>query len=182
MSRGLTTAQANAVTNANNYQTEYLIDIATGQGTNYFYTTGFSDVTATSPVYGSQSYLSNNQIKLVGNLKESYDPNGNEITLQWSTTDTTLVGILQQKFLKTRIVISLLFRDPTTNAVVSNANILLYDGSATSLNVLGSSTEQIIELKSQSVFRNFDSVKKRTASDIQPVGLSTIYWGTIVWR
>lgn len=182
MSRGLTTAQANAVNNANNYQTEFLVEILTGQGTNYFYTTGFSDVTQTSVTSGSQTFLASNQLSLVGPLQENYDPNGNELTIQWNTTDTALVGILRQKFLKTRIVISLLFRDPSTNAVVSNANILMYDGYVTSLNVLGSLEEQTIEMKSQSVFRNLTSTRRRTAADIQPVGLGPIYWGTIVWR
>lgn len=187
MSRGLTTAQSNALTNANAFQAEYLIEIFSGEGTNYFYTTGFSDVTGFTslgefPTSISVTYSANNQISVVSPIKESYDPVGNEFTLEWATTDNTIPGILSQNFLKTRIVVGLLWRDPSSNTIVSNSRTLIYSGTATAMEIVGNLSTYTIQLKSQSVFRNLDNVKTRTTTDIEPFGARSITWGTIVWQ
>lgn len=182
MARSLSSPQLAAL-QVNPFQSEYLIELYTGSGTNYYFTTGFSDVqkdTQGAPISTIQTFVANNQISVISELRESYDPNGNELTIEWSTTDTTLAATLNVKFLKTKVTLQKLFRDATTNAVTSA--FVMYDGNVTQLAVQGGQNEQIIQLKCQSVFRNLDNVKGRTTTDIEPYDARTITWGTIVWR
>jgi hypothetical protein len=184
MPRGLTTAQSNAVTSGNTYSSELMVEIYPSGGTNLYYTTGYTDISDANSltVPSVVTYLSDSKIRVIGNLKESYDPNGNEITIEFATTDNTFADVLNSKLLTTRVVISRNFRNVTTGAVVTNSKITLYDGTATALTVQGGDADHIVQLKCQSVFRNLDSIKSRTTTDIEPFNNKTLVWGTIVWR
>ncbi len=184
MSRGLTTAQSNAVTSGNTYVSELQVEIHPTGGTSLYYTTGhsdLSDVNSLSPP-SAVTYSSNSKIRVIGNLRESYDPNGNEITIEFATTDGTFADTLNSKLLTTRVIISRNFRDISTNAVVTNSKITLYDGYATALTVQGGNQDHVVQLKCQSVFRNLDNIKSRTTTDIEPYSNKQLIWGTIVWR
>jgi len=127
--------------------------------------------------------LSSNQLSVVGSIKESYDPNGNEITIEFQTTDNTLIYNLNQKLLKTKITVSKVFRDATTNvADLTTGIFVMYTGSATAMTVQADERTQTIQLRSQSVFRNLDNVRNRKNTDIVPSDSRVIQWGTIVWQ
>lgn len=160
------------------FQVEYLVTLLTGSGTNYYLTTGHSDI-----VVGGITYLSSNQLSVIGSIKESYDPNGNEVTIEFQTTDYTLIYNLNQKLLKTKITISKVYRDVTTNEpIFPNGIYTMYTGSVTAMTVQADERTQVIQLRSQSVFRNLDNVRNRKNTDIVPSDSRVIVWGTIVWQ
>lgn len=155
----------------------FLLEILLPNGTQYFYSLGPHDISKAqyfSP-YTTRTYTSNNQIKVIGTVKESYDPNGNEITVEWSTANISpqIINDLGLKNFNTRI---LLF-------VGSGSNFTkVYDGYVTSLNEVGGTTDRSIQIKCQSAFRNLSEVKGRKTTQFQPFESKTLTWGTIVWQ
>lgn len=148
----------------------FLLKIIPNGGTTVYYSLGPFDV-----VYDGQTYTTNNQIRVVGSIQESYDPNGNEITIEWGTASisTNLITLLGLKKFNTQIILS----------IGSNGNFTkVYDGYVTSLTEVGSNTDRAIQIKCQSAFRNLDTVRNRIVTDIQAFDSKTLTWGTIVWQ
>jgi hypothetical protein len=155
----------------------FLLEILLPNGSQYFYSLGPHDISKAqyfSP-YTTRTYTTNNQIKVIGNVKESYDPNGNEITIEWSTASLSvnLINDLGLKKFNTRF---LLF-------VGSGSNFTkVYDGYVTSLTESTSASDRVIQVKCQSAFRNLSDVKGRKTTDVQAWEGKTITWGTTVWQ
>jgi hypothetical protein len=181
MSRGLNATQIGYL-NQSSYSSEILIEIF---GSSFlFYTTGFSDVgPITTGSYATpHTFLANNQMSIVGNLVEKFDPLAGEFTLQISTTSSALINALANNFLKTRIVAYKMFRDNTTNAADTTNLIQLYDSYVSDCNIQGGQDSITIELKSRSALVALDTVRGRTNIDIEPPLGVQIVWGTIQWQ
>lgn len=181
MSRDLTVNQIANLTQQQ-YISENLIEIYTGEGTDYFYTTGLTDVDVdTGTTSGSETFLVNNQISVVSEFQEDYDPQVGTFTLQWETLDNNLVDILTTDFLKTRIVVYKMFRDSTTLQADTANLIQIIDSTVTELDITADEQTQAVNLRCQTVFANLNAVKGRTNGNFAPDTTATIFWGQIVY-
>jgi len=182
MSRGL---NATSISNLSQttYVAETLVEITTTNNS-YYYTTGFSDVTcSTTTIASSHTFLASNQVSVVGNIVESYDPSQGEFTLQIDTTDTSIITALTgTNFLKTRISSYKMFRNNSTNAADTTNLIQLYDGYVTDVTVQGGRDSLSIQLKSRTIFNSLDTIKGRTNHDLEPQTGTAIVWGSIQWQ
>lgn len=181
MSRGL---NATSISNLGQttYTAETLVEITTST-TSFYYTTGHSDVTCTtSTVPASHTFLANNQISVVGNTEESYDPSQGNFTLQLDTTDTGVITTLSTNFLRTRITAYKMFRNNSTNAADTTNLIQLTDGFITDATVQGGRDNLSIQLSSRPIFNSLTSKVGRTNHDLEPQTGVTIVWGSIQWQ
>ena len=164
------------------YVSEILIEITTST-TSYYYTTGHSNVTCTTTtVTSSHTFNATNQVSIVGNMVESYDPSQGDFVLQLDTTDTTLITDLTTNFLKTRITAYKMFRDNTTNVADTTNLIQIYDSYATDAVVQGGQNGISIQMKSRTVFNGLRTKKGRTNADLEPATGINIVWGSIQWQ
>lgn len=164
------------------YVAETLIEIVTGT-TSYYYTTGQSNVScSTTTIPTSHTFLANNQVSVVGNLVESYDPSQGDFTLQIDTNDTTLINTLTTNFLRTRITAYKMFRDNSTNAADTTNLIQIYDSYVTDVTVQGGQTGLSIQMKSRTLFNGLNTKKGRTNHDLEPPTGVNIVWGSIQWQ
>lgn len=164
------------------YAAETLIEITNG-ATAYYYTTGNSDVAcATATIASVHTFLATNQVSVVGNMVESYDPSQGDFTLQIDTNDTALINTLTVNFLKTRITAYKMFRNVSTN-VADTANLIqIYDSFATDVVVQGGKDGISIQMKSRTVFNGLNTRKGRTNHDLEPPTGINIVWGSIQWQ
>ena len=166
-----------------NYIVEDLIEIYTGAGVNYFYSTGNSNITVVTPtqVHPGAAFTINNSVSILGNLVESFIPTESEITLTLDTLDNAIVGNIETNLQKCRLVIYKMFRDSSTNVADTTNLISIFDGTATSMDLVGGETGQTLQVKYKSIFSNLDIVKNRTNSQLEPATGVKMYWGSIVW-
>ena len=181
MSR-ITNATVISNLNQSAYVAETLVEIR-GPSFTYYYTTGFSDVTCTTPtVTSSHTFSSTNQLSIVGDMIESYDPSQGDFTLQIDTTSATIISDLSGNFLRTRITAYKMFRDNTTNVADTTNLIQIYDSYATDAVVQGGKETSTIQLKSRTIFNALNTKKGRTNHDLEPPSGINIVWGSVQWQ
>lgn len=161
---------------------EDLLEIYTGAGVNYFYTTGNSNITVSTPTQpAGQSFIYQNGITIIGNMVESFIPTESEIILTIDTLDNTIITNLETKLQKCRLVIYKMFRDSTTNAADTTNLITIFDGTAASMDISAGDSGQSVQVKYKNLFTNFNVIKTRTNSQLEPSLGAKMYWGSIVW-
>lgn len=166
------------------YITEDLIELYTGSGTNYFYTTGQSNITLVTPTqaYPGVSFTTSNGLRTIDNLVESYTPVQNDYGIQLETFDNTVIANIETNFQKCRLVVYKMFRDSTTNVADTSNLITMFDGYASSFDLQGGSGIQTLQIKFKNIFSNLGVVKGRTNSQLEPTTGIKMMWGTIVWQ
>jgi hypothetical protein len=166
------------------YITEDLLEIYTGSGTNYFYTTGQSNITIITPTqaYPGANFTTSNGLTTIDNLVESYTPVQNDYGIQLETFDNTVIANIETNFQKCRLVVYKMFRDSATNAADVNNLITVFDGTASSFDLQGGEGVQTLQIKFKNIFSNLGIIKGRTNSQLEPTTGIKMMWGTIVWQ
>lgn len=144
-----------------------------------YWTTGNNNISlATATSGGTQSFVVNNGVKVVGDLKESFLITINEFTLILETFDSanTLLTGIDTNLNQCRLVVYKMFRDADTNVADSANLISIFDGYATACTIVGGSQAQVFQIQYRSIFNNFLGVKARTNSQLQPSTGQTLRW------
>lgn len=148
--------------------------------TTLYWTTGNNNITTTTPTSSptSQSFVVNNGVKVVGDLKESFLLTVNEFTLILETFDSsaTLLTGIDTNLNQCRLVVYKMFRDPDTNSPDSSNLINIFDGYATACSITGGLTSQVFQIQYRSIFNNFLGIKARTNSQLQPATNTSLDW------
>lgn len=144
-----------------------------------FWTTGNNNISlATATSGGTQSFVVNNGVRVVGDLKESFLITVNEFTLILQTFDSanTILSGLDTNLNQCRLVVYKMFRDPDTNVADSSNLVNVFDGYATACSILGGTSAQVFQIQYRSIFNNFLGTKARTNSQLQPSTGQTLRW------
>jgi hypothetical protein len=158
---------------------EYLVEINYDGITDLSYTTGGSNVTVTTTTGGSQTFTPNNSLKLITDIVESYNLNASNVTLEFASSDATLLTNLTTTPLKTFVTIYLMFRNTTTNAADTSNIIQIFRGRIAEISVKGGQTENVITIQSSNLFNNFNNRNYVTTTMVKGFYMKGFYWGSV---
>lgn len=183
MARDLTSIQQTLLS-SNPYRVEKLIEIQTPGGSFYF-TTGQFDVSlSTDTSGGTQTYLQENGVEIVGNIREYYTLVKNEISITiGDVSDLVFDDIIRladdYDYQNTAVNIYLLFRDPNTGSAYTSETVDLFRGTISSVQVLRNEQDVRIDIRVTNQFANFDYKNGRKTSDfVNDKVANQINWGS----
>jgi hypothetical protein len=175
MSRGLSSANITSLSQSVlNY--EALVEITTGTGEFFAYTTGANDITMSTSTSGStRTYAANNSLVVATDMKESYILGDQTYELQFEVAEDTLSNRFLLGKNNIRVAVHIMFDKNSTNL------IQLYDAFAYSLTISGGGGQPVtIQISSRPLFRTLERTKNRTNSLLEPNPGLKIVWGDIV--
>lgn len=184
MSRVLNASQQ-AILEGNPYFVERLLEIQTPD-VSYYYTSGSVDVAVdTGTSGGSQTFLANNGVEVIGDISEIYELSINELIIQIGDVgdvifDNMVRASTSYDFARTNVQIYLLFRHPQTYAAYASETMNIFKGGISKIDITRSETDSVINLRIASKFARFDNVNGRNTSDYAQGLITTgLVWGNI---
>lgn len=163
----------------------YLVD-NTGTTRNFFYTTGATNVTVTTPTAGSQTFVSNGFVSDISGISETFQAQATDMSIQFSRLgifgDDGFLRYIQRdaEIINRRLVMYKLFRDTTTlQEDVTDGLLQIFDGKISGLEITVTETDQIFTLRITGEFGEYEKVRGRSTADIFGALYNrTIYWGS----
>lgn len=163
----------------------YLVD-NTGTNRFFYYTTGATNVTVTTPSAGSQTFVTNGFISDVSGITETFQAQATDMSIQFSRLgifgDDGFLRYIQRdaEIINRRVIMYKLFRDTSTFQEDATDGLLnIFDGKISGLEVTVSETDQLFTLRLTGEFGDYDKVRGRSTADIfGALYNKTIYWGS----
>ena len=178
MARGLSAGEI-ANLNTNPFRAETLVEMYLAS-TNYYLTTGESDITVTTDTSTGQTFSTSSFIADIDSITETFEPRPIEISLQFQRLTGGFTTYLDDTAIGGRIVIYKMFRSLTDNSADTTNLIQLFDGTINNIDVAETPSDKVYNVRCASDFGFFNTKRGRSSANI--VGASqnrSIQWGEI---